>query len=82
MKENSPHDWVVATIKKSPFPLYDREFRAHQVCAKDGNTLLYGFVPAPDDVDYGGQFRVVRGTARAFLQLERALYRGRIVIFQ
>jgi len=66
---NGPHDQVVATIKKMPFPLNNREFVARNLCAADTNgDLLFASVPVDDVVDYGMNMRTVRGVARALVR--------------
>ena len=70
LKNSNPHDQVVATIKKMPFPLYKREFINRQVCALDANgDLLISVVPVDDVVDYGMSTRAVRGVARGIMRL-------------
>jgi hypothetical protein len=63
----SPHDVVVATIKKFPFPLSGREFVARQLCVAEEctNDIIIAVTPADDTVDYGMNIRVVRGSTRA-----------------
>ena len=64
------HDLVVATIKKMPFPLNNREFVGRNLCAADTNgDLLITAVPVDDVVDYGMSTRTVRGVARAFMRI-------------
>jgi hypothetical protein len=58
------HENRVATVKKMPFPLRNREFVAAEICAQDDATgdLLFCAQSIPDKIDYGRQFKVVRGT--------------------
>ena len=59
---SGPLDTVVATIKKMPFVLRDREFVARQVCAMDTDgDFLVAAVPIDEIVDYGMSTRTVRG---------------------
>jgi len=59
--QSGPRDQLLATIKKMPFPLNNREFVGHQVCAKDTNgDLLITAVPVDDVIDYGMSTRTVR----------------------
>jgi len=68
--ERSRHDHVVATIKKMPFPLHNREFVFHQVCCSDINgDLLLASVPADEAIDYGMKTNTVRGVARNLMRL-------------
>jgi len=69
VREHSKHDQVIATIKKMPFPLHNREFVGRQVCAMDTNgDLLITYVHVDDVVDYGMSARTVRGSNRAILR--------------
>jgi len=68
--ERSRHDHVVATIKKMPFPLHNREFVNRLVCCLDVNgDLLIVCVPVNNVIDYGMNTRTVRGVSRALLWL-------------
>jgi len=63
---SGPHDQVLATIKRMPFPLNNREFVGRVVCAKDTNgDLLITAVPVDDVVDFGLSTRTVRAVSRA-----------------
>jgi len=63
---SGPHDQVLATIKKMPFPLNNREFVGRVLCATDTNgDLLVTYVPVDDKIDYGMSARSVRGVTRA-----------------
>ena len=67
---NGPHDHAIATIKKTPFPLKNREFVGRQVCAADTNgDLLVAAVPVDNVIDYGMTTRTVRGVARALMRV-------------
>ena len=69
-RANTPHDQVVATIKKMAFPLSNREFVGRFVCAADTNgDLLFTAVPVDDVVDYGMSTRTVRGVDRALMRV-------------
>ena len=53
-RRTGSNDAVIATIKKMPFPLRNREFVNRQVCCSDVNgDLLYSLVPADEVIDYG-----------------------------
>jgi len=66
---SGPHDQVVATIKKMPFPLNSREFVGRILCATDTNgDLLVTSVPVHDVIDYGMKSRTVRGVARSLMR--------------
>ena len=63
---SGPHDQVLATIKKMPFPLNNREFVGRVLCATDTNgDLLVTYVPVDDKIDDGMSARSVRGVTRA-----------------
>ena len=62
-RENGPHDQVVATIKKMPFPLNNREF-VGRVVDTNGDLLVVA-APVDDVVDYSMSTRAVRGVPRA-----------------
>jgi len=69
LRANTPHDHLVATIKKMPFPLSNREFVNRIVFATDINSdLLITFVPVDDVIDYGMSTRTVRGVSRALVR--------------
>jgi hypothetical protein len=70
-KINSEHDSVIATVKRSPFPLSPREFLLRQLrAAEDDDTgvLLYVADPLTSTtmVDYGTTFKTVRGETRVY----------------
>jgi len=70
LKENTMHDCVVATVKRLPFPLNNREFVSRQVCAEDDNgDLVLAFSPVQAEVDYGKRFKTVRGASAAFFTI-------------
>jgi len=63
---NGPHDNVIATVKKVPFPLRRREFVARQLSVDDG--VLSWFTYSVDaNVDYGSKkcARAVRARTTA-----------------
>jgi len=67
--ERSRHDHFVATIKKMPFPLNNREFVNRLVCVADINgDLLIMCVPVDNVIDYGMNTRTVRGVSRALVR--------------
>jgi len=67
---SGPHDYVLATIKKMPFPLQNREFVVRQVSAADTNgDLLYAALPVGDVIDYGMTSRTVRGVSRGIIRI-------------
>jgi hypothetical protein len=63
---------VVASVKNMPFPFRRREFVAIQVCATDDSSddLLFAGESVDESVDYGKNFKAVRGTIRLFARLE------------
>ena len=66
---NGPHDQVHATIKRMIFPIQNREFVGHQVCATDTNgDLLVTYEPVNDEIDYGVKYWAVRGVSRVFMR--------------
>jgi hypothetical protein len=69
--EYSLHDWLVATIKKFPFPLNHREFVMRQLLYVDDETGDYVLAQqsVPDKIDYGFKMKAVRGTARVLFRL-------------
>ena len=68
-RENSAHDQILVTIKRMPFPLYNREFVSRGLCATDTNgDILVTYVPVDDVIDYGMSTRAVRGAARALMR--------------
>ena len=70
LSRSGPHDQVLATIKKMPFPLNNREFVGRQVCATDANgDLLNTYVAVDDVVDYGMSTRTVRGVGRTLVRI-------------
>ncbi|GMI24556.1 hypothetical protein TeGR_g3140 [Tetraparma gracilis] len=62
---------VVAAVKNMPRPFRRREFVAIQVCASDDNNddLLFAGESVDEIVDYGKNFKTVRGTVRLFARL-------------
>jgi len=69
-RRTGSNELVWATIKKMPFPLYNREFVCHQVCCSDVNgDLLFTSVPADEAIDYGMKTKTVRGVARNLMRL-------------
>jgi hypothetical protein len=62
----SPHDNVIATVKRMPFPLRHREFVLRQLSLRDNETLDFLHVALSVDVwvDYGCSMKTVRGTAK------------------
>jgi len=69
-RRNGLNDAVVATIKKMPFPLNNREFVNRQLCCSDVNgDLLFAYAPVDDVIDYGMNARAVRGLIRAIMRL-------------
>jgi len=65
-----PHDQVVATIKKMPFPLNNRELVGRGVCATDANgDLLIAVVPVDDVIDYGMSTRAVRAVTSTLMRI-------------
>ena len=54
---NGPHDNVVASIKRVPFPLRRRELVARQLCAIDDGVLLWFMSSVDEAVDYGERKR-------------------------
>jgi len=73
-KQATRHDIVVATIKKLPFPLHNREFVNRCVCVQADtlrDTLGDFFitsVPVDGGIDYGMNPRSVRGVSISILQ--------------
>jgi len=64
------HDNIVATIKKLPLLLRNREFVDRQVCAADtSGDFLVAADPVDDNIDYGTSIRTVRGIARVFTRI-------------
>jgi hypothetical protein len=63
---------AVAAVKDMPFPLMRREFVLVQVCASDDDSddLLFAAESVDESVDYGANYKVVRGTARTFVRLQ------------
>jgi hypothetical protein len=63
---------AIAAVKDMPFPLRRREFVLVQVCASDDNSddLLFAAESIDESVDYGANFKAVRGTARTFVRLQ------------
>jgi hypothetical protein len=70
VKEYSPHDNVVALIKKMPPPLYHREFVFRQVCVSvENNEFLSVLESTEDVVDYGSKMKTVRAFVRALARI-------------
>ena len=70
--KRSAHDWTVASIKKLPFPLRNREFVMRQLAARDDTSadtdcFIYVVAPADDVVDYGACHNIVRGVAHTVI---------------
>jgi hypothetical protein len=63
---------VVATVKNMPRPFRRREFVAIQVCASDDSNddLLFAVESVDENVDYGTNFKAVRGMVRTFARLQ------------
>ena len=69
VRERVPHDVVFTTIKKMPFPLFNREFVDREICATDNNgDFILACEPTDDGVDYGSSMITVRGLSQAFLR--------------
>jgi hypothetical protein len=76
---------VVATMKNMPFPFIRREFVAIQVCASDDSNgdLLFAGESVDESVDYGTNFKAVRGTVHAVARLRSVSPNTcRLTIFQ
>jgi len=64
------HDNVIATIKKMPLLLSNREFVARLVCASDtSGDFLIAANPVDDIIDYGMRIRTVRGITRVLTRI-------------
>jgi len=68
-KEITLHDKLFATIRRTQFPLQDREIVLRYLCASDASG---GFVvvsqSVDDKVDYGGTYRAVRASSDATMR--------------
>ena len=65
----TPHDCIVGTIKKFPFPLKNREFVNRQVSARGSNgDFVLAYDPLDNVLDYGMKTKAVRGVSRAFMR--------------
>jgi hypothetical protein len=61
------HENVCAAVKSARWPIRPREFVAVQLCATDVNgDLLFAAQPTDDQVDYGANFKAVRGSVQLF----------------
>ncbi|GMH94195.1 hypothetical protein TL16_g12834 [Triparma laevis f. inornata] len=67
---------TVATVKKLPVILYDREFVARQVWQSAEGEVSIAFESTEDQVDYGSKPRKVRGITRGFCHVEKLADRG------
>ena len=56
-----PNENKIATIKKMPFPLYNREFVSRQIWRRNGRRLEVITHAVDDIVDYGDKMSKVRG---------------------
>jgi hypothetical protein len=66
---NSDYDCTLASLKRSPFPLTNREYFSREICTvEDENTDALVLVSEPMDssakVDYGATFKTVRAATR------------------
>jgi len=81
---NTIHDNVIATIKKMPLLLRNREFVARQVCASDtSGDFLVAADPVDDIIDYGMTIRTVRGIGRCLTRITPlGISQCRVTIYQ
>ena len=68
VERRDSNDVTVATVKKMPFPLNNREFVLRMVCFRDGDAYVIATDHVPDEVDYGSKFKCVRGIARSVMR--------------
>jgi len=68
-KEITLHDKLVATIRRTPFPLQDREVVLRYLCASDASGGFVVVCQSVDDkVDYGGTYGAVRAISEAVMR--------------
>ena len=72
MKRDDDHDILCATVKRFPWPLWNREFVFRQVMASETTEGSYvvAMESKEDKIDYGVRLRTVRASLRSILTLE------------
>ena len=68
VRENSPNDVVVATVKAMPFPLHKSEFVARIIAATVDSGLYVATESVPEALPYLN-FNAIRAQTRAILQI-------------
>ncbi|GMH76095.1 hypothetical protein TL16_g06968 [Triparma laevis f. inornata] len=66
----APNEATMATIKRFPFFLANREFVAKQVWKTEENLVYIVYESIDDEVDYGVNMKTVRGSTRGFYRIE------------
>ncbi|GMI18506.1 hypothetical protein TrLO_g14860 [Triparma laevis f. longispina] len=67
---------TVATVKKMPFLLDNREVVARLIWKSEEGKVLIAFDSVNDQVDYGAELRKIRGLTRGMWQIEDLSQRG------
>ena len=72
----APNEAKMATIKKMPFPLLDREFVVRLVWKSDEDGVTIAVESIDEQVDYGAKMNTVRAHTQSFYRFHRLLALG------